>query len=56
MFGECLKYNIIPFIIDEEHKLFYCRGLKEWNTERGCVIETCLSAQDKFSMILSNVI
>ena len=52
MFGECLKHNIAPFIIDEEHKLFYYRGLKEWDSERGFLIDTCLSAQDKFKVIL----
>jgi len=52
MFKECLKHNITPFIIDEEHKLFYYRGLKEWNTERGYLLDTCLSAQDKFIAIL----
>ena len=52
MFGECLKHNIAPFIIDEEHKLFYYRGLKEWDTERGFLLDTCLSAQDKFKTIL----
>ena len=52
MFGECLKHNIVPFIIDEEHKLFYYRGLKEWDTERGFLLDTCLSAQDKFKTIL----
>ena len=52
MFGECLKHNIVPFIIDEEHKLFYYRGLKEWDSECGYLIDTCLSAQDKFKAIL----
>ena len=52
MFKECLKYNIVPFIIDEEHKLFYYRGLKEWDSERGYLLDTCLSAQDKFKAIL----
>ncbi|MBQ8290149.1 MAG: Fic family protein [Clostridia bacterium] len=52
MFGECLKHNIVPFIIDDEHKLFYYRGLKEWDTERGFLIDTCLSAQDKFKILL----
>ena len=52
MFGECLKHNIAPFIIDEEHKLFYYRGLKEWYSERGYLIDTCISAQDKFNAIL----
>jgi len=53
MFKECLKHNIVPFIIDEEHKLYYYRGLKEWNTERGYLLDTCLSAQDKFKVILN---
>lgn len=44
MFRECLKYNIVPFIIDEELKLFYYRGLREWNQERGFLIDTCLAA------------
>ena len=52
MLKECLKHNIAPFIIDEEHKIFYYRGLKEWNTERGYLLDTCLSAQDKFKTIL----
>ena len=52
MFKECLKHKITPFIIDEEHKMFYYRGLKEWNTERGYLLDTCLSAQDKFKVIL----
>ena len=52
MFSECLKHNIVPFIIDEEHKLFYYRGLKEWDNEQGFLTDTCLSAQDKFKLIL----
>lgn len=52
MFKECLKNNIVPFIIDDEIKLFYYRGLKEWNNEKGFLIDTCLSAQDKFRTYL----
>lgn len=52
LFKECLKYNIVPFIIDEELKLFYYRGLREWNQERGYLIDTCLAAQDKFKKYL----
>ncbi len=48
MFKECLKNSIAPFIIDNTHKMFYYRGLKEWKTEPGFLRETCLSAQDKF--------
>lgn len=52
MFKECLKHNIAPFIIDEDHKLFYYRGLKEWKNEKGYLMGTCLSAQDKFKEVL----
>lgn len=52
MFKECLKNNIIPFIIYDEIKLFYYRGLKEWKNEKGFLIDTCLSAQDKFKTYL----
>ncbi len=48
MFKECLKYNIVPFIIDDKHKLFYYRGLREWKNVQGYLMDTCLSAQDKF--------
>ncbi|MDE7439229.1 MAG: Fic family protein [Clostridia bacterium] len=52
LFKDCLKYNIVPFIIDEELKLFYYRGLKEWTNERGYLCDTCLAAQDKFKKYL----
>ena len=52
MFKECLKNNIVPFIIDDSLKMFYYRGLSEWNNERGYLIDTCLSAQDKFKKYL----
>lgn len=52
LFKECLKYNIVPFIIDEELKLFYYRGLKEWMNERGYLRDTCMTAQDKFKLYL----
>ncbi len=49
---ECLKNNIVPFIIDEKHKYFYYRGLKEWDAEKGYLSDTCLSSQDEFMKIL----
>lgn len=52
MFKECLKYNIVPFIIEDKIKMFYYRGLKEWNQERGYLRDTCLSAQDKYKVYL----
>jgi Fic family protein len=48
MFRECLKNNIVPFIIDERHKQFYYRGLKEFAKVRSYLIDTCLSAQDTY--------
>lgn len=52
LFKECLRNNIVPFIIDDEVKLFYYRGLKEWGRERGYLRDTCLAAQDKFKKYL----
>ena len=52
MFKECLKYNIVPFIIDDDLKMFYYRGLKEWNNEKGYLTDTCLRAQDKYKAYL----
>ena len=52
MFKECLKYNIVPFIIEENLKLFYYRGLKEWYNEKGYLTYTCLTAQDKYKAYL----
>ena len=52
MFKECLKYKIVPFIIEDDIKMFYYRGLKEWNNERGYLRDTCLSAQDKYKAYL----
>lgn len=43
---ECLKNNIVPFIILDNKKMFYYRGLKNWNQERGWLLDTCLDGQD----------
>lgn len=48
IFKECLKNDIVPFIIDHEHKLFYYRGLKEYKNEKGYLVDTCLLAQDQY--------
>ncbi len=48
MFRECLKNGVIPFIIDDEHKQFYYRGLKEFEHIRTYLVDTCLSAQDTY--------
>ena len=52
MFKECLKYNIVPFIIEDNLKMFYYRGLKEWNNEKGYLTDTCLTAQGKYKAYL----
>ena len=52
MFKECLKHNIVPFIIEDNLKLFYYRGLKEWNKEKGFLTDTCLTAQDRYKKYL----
>lgn len=48
LFKECLKYNIVPFVIDENNKMFYYHGLTEWPLTKDWLIDTCLSAQDVF--------
>lgn len=52
LFKECLRNNIVPFIIEDDLKMFYYRGLKEWRNERGYLRDTCLSAQDRFKKYL----
>lgn len=52
MFKECLKNNIIPFIIQDADKLFYYRGLKEYKTEKGYLVDTCLNAQDQYTKMI----
>lgn len=53
MFKECLKHNIVPFIIEDNLQLFYYRGLKEWDNEKGYLTDTCLTAQDKYKTYLN---
>jgi len=52
LFKECLAHVVMPFIIDHEHKLFYYRGLKEYDTEPGFLTGTCESAQDRYTAIV----
>ena len=52
MFKECLKNNIVPFIIQDVDKLFYYRGLKEYKNEKGYLTDTCLNAQDQYEKLL----
>ncbi len=50
---ECLHYGIVPFIIEDAKKAFYYRGLAEWETEKGYLIDTCLDGQDTFKRLLA---
>lgn len=52
MFKECLKHNIPPFIIEDVSKEFYRRGLKEYISERGYLLDTCRAAQDTYKKLL----
>ena len=52
LFKECLRNNIVPFIIEDDIKMFYYRGLKEWPDERSYLRDACLSAQDRFKKYL----
>ena len=52
LFKECLKYNIVPFMIDDQLKMFYYRGLKKWNDEKGYLMDICLAAQDRYKKYL----
>ena len=53
MFKECLANNIVPFIIEDKMKMYYYRGLKEYKNEKGFLIETCLSCQDRYKKYLN---
>lgn len=52
MFKECLKYHIVPFIIDDDLKMFYYRGLKQWDHDKNYLLDTCLTAQDRYKKYL----
>lgn len=52
MFKECLRNGITPFIIEDDIKEFYYRGLKEWKNEQGYLIDTFLTAQDRFKIYM----
>jgi DNA-binding Xre family transcriptional regulator len=51
-FKECLRYGYVPFTIDESIKMFYYRGLKMWNTEKGFLLDTCRAGQDKYQKLM----
>ena len=51
--AECLRFNIVPFLIEDSKKTFYYRGLSEWETEKGWLTDTCLDGQDTFKRLLA---
>ena len=53
-FKECLRNNIVPFIILDKDKLFYYRGLNQYQTnkEKGYLVDTCLNAQDQYTKLI----
>lgn len=51
-FKECLRHKIVPFIIEDSKKMFYYRGLKEWENERIYLIDACLDGQDMYKALL----
>ena len=53
MFKECLANNIVPFIITDDLKFFYYRGLREWGHINGYLTDTCLTAQDQYKSLLN---
>lgn len=50
---ECLRFGIVPFIIEDSPKMFYYRGLSEWGTEKGYLTDTCLDGQDTFKKLMA---
>ena len=52
MLKECLAYDVVPFIISDDMKSFYYRGLSKWDNENGYLLDTCLTAQDRFKATL----
>ena len=52
-FKECLRFQIVPFIVEDSKKMFYYRGLKEWDREQGFLVDTCLDGQDTYKALLN---
>jgi len=52
MFKECLASDIVPFIITDDLKMFYYRGLHNWPKIKGFLMDTCLTAQDNYKALL----
>ena len=54
LFKECLRYGVVPFVIQDDLKMFYYRGLSQWGRENGYLLDTCLAAQDRFKKYLQH--
>lgn len=54
MFKECLANGHVPFIITDELKMFYYRGLREWSSVKGYLTDTCLTAQDQYKALMEH--
>ena len=54
MFKECLANGHVPFIITDELKMFYYRGLREWGSVKGYLTDTCLTAQDQYKALMEH--
>lgn len=52
LFKECLAHGIVPFVISDDLKQLYYRGIAEWDAERGFLRDTCLTAQGRFKAVL----
>ncbi len=55
MFKECLAQGVVPFIVTDEIKMFYYRGLQEWGHINEYLTDTCLAAQDDYKVILDRL-
>ena len=53
MFKECLRNNIVPFIVFDDKRAFYMRGLKEYKKEKGYLIDTILYEQDIYEKVVN---
>lgn len=52
-FKECLRFHLVPFIIEDTKKAYYYRGLREWEREQGYLMDTCLDGQDTFKKLMA---
>ena len=52
MFWQCLQAGVVPFIITEDLRLFYYRGIQNWGQANGYLTDTCITAQDEYKALL----